>query len=490
MNIVKGTVKIPSDHFAKSVRIQYRNPSEALIREILQNSIDAGATQINFELGEDWMQVVDNGQGMDQNTIIDGMLTFGGSKKKEGDIGGFGLAKEIILFQHAQFKIETHNLQVEGSGLEYNLLQAEYTAGTKIWVKFHALFDYKQEALEKTIRGVVGRSKVTSSVTLNGVQIPQSANNPARCARHLKWCKVLVENKTGAYEYNVDIRYKGLFMFSVYIGKYEGKNCTVELIGKSIDILTGTRDGLISGKYEQLQEILNKLVINPLSFGSETHNPKTIIYKGQNAYTITKALNEYAITKNPEILSALLHSNTPGITEKIKNIASITNNDQEEVIRKVLEEIESHIENDFVIHLDNHKLRKVPPKYAPEQLKGKNLYIAKAWKYAISQAMLALRNNDAYKTGWILHQEKQACYTILDCAHCFLLNPMHADITKRSTNELLPYLLSLALHEVAHVKELEHNEIYASVLTQITTNLLSSLKSRTLVKANIQSQKL
>ena len=105
-------IKIPSDFFAKALK-EYQDWRFAWMRETIQNSADAGATQIDFQIesiNEEQIKlsVTDNGCGMDITTLRKGLLTLGGSIKdsaaNEQAIGGYGYAKHIILFAHQQYQ--------------------------------------------------------------------------------------------------------------------------------------------------------------------------------------------------------------------------------------------------------------------------------------------------------------------------------------------------------------------------------------------------
>ena len=52
----------------------------ALFREVIQNSVDAGATKIDFTLDEEdggyKLTCIDNGSGMDERILIDVLLSM------------------------------------------------------------------------------------------------------------------------------------------------------------------------------------------------------------------------------------------------------------------------------------------------------------------------------------------------------------------------------------------------------------------------------
>src|SRR5690554_1029095 len=100
-------VAIPDNFFLKEARQEYWNVSGRLIAELTQNSVDAGATRIDFEFSDDGYSCQDNGCGMTKEIMIPALLTLGGTRKAERSTGGFGAAKKILLFAHKEFQIRT-----------------------------------------------------------------------------------------------------------------------------------------------------------------------------------------------------------------------------------------------------------------------------------------------------------------------------------------------------------------------------------------------
>jgi hypothetical protein len=138
MNITSN-VSVPRGYFVKTAQRDYHNPLRALIREFLQNSRDAGASEIRFNFtdvdGKIQLVVEDNGCGMDQDVIVNKLMALGESTKGDEHTGGFGVAKILLFFAHESYTIETRNLIVQGSGGVYNIQSKDsYTKGVKCTV--------------------------------------------------------------------------------------------------------------------------------------------------------------------------------------------------------------------------------------------------------------------------------------------------------------------------------------------------------------------
>jgi hypothetical protein len=113
---------LPQDHFSKRVKAQYSSVHEALVREVLQNSLDANATVIAFTVERDrftdetsW-SATDNGHGMTLHEFREFFLTLGGTKKETNSIGGFGAAKEILAFAWENWWAKGQGFMCEGHG--------------------------------------------------------------------------------------------------------------------------------------------------------------------------------------------------------------------------------------------------------------------------------------------------------------------------------------------------------------------------------------
>ena len=123
-----------------------KNLAVLAVRESVQNSLDSvrqaiknkvcthGEISIGFEDNTMWIE--DNGIGMDIPTIHNKFLTLGGtSKNNEDNVGGFGLAKSVILGCGSGFKVETQDNVFTSEDLGKNPIQKQaYRQGTKITV--------------------------------------------------------------------------------------------------------------------------------------------------------------------------------------------------------------------------------------------------------------------------------------------------------------------------------------------------------------------
>src|SRR5262245_12122396 len=96
------SVTIGPEFFTKSFN-DYRDQFWAFAREIMQNSLDCGATAIDItvvEVPDDDQTLVvvrNDGAPMTRDILVGRLLSLGSSGKDfQGAVGGFGKAKEIL----------------------------------------------------------------------------------------------------------------------------------------------------------------------------------------------------------------------------------------------------------------------------------------------------------------------------------------------------------------------------------------------------------
>ena len=129
----KNTIGIPSMHFAKRVRQQYNDITKALARELLQNAIDAGATEVKFFTSEESVVCEDDGRGMTKEDFEKFFLTLGATTKTDTDaMGCFGIAKELIALAWTDWQVSCEDFCCRGSGIEYSFTNGPRFDGFRV----------------------------------------------------------------------------------------------------------------------------------------------------------------------------------------------------------------------------------------------------------------------------------------------------------------------------------------------------------------------
>lgn len=264
----EGKVELPSSYFSKG-KLEYNNWKTAWFREAIQNSSDAGATQIDFEINQDQenqnlLRVVckDNGKGMDEETLINVFLSLGGSKKDEGATGGFGYAKVLLAFAHERYRIRTRNVLCKGAGGDYTLSEkADHHEGVELEVLMDRS-DVSEWELKHALDTIVSNSRMKGlKITLNGQELRFDENklpyNKETSLGNLNF----TDNSSSYGHSTLWVRMNGLAMFPYHLSASgnTGFDGYLELDGRSVDMLTSNRDSLSNQKGDELNAIFNTL---------------------------------------------------------------------------------------------------------------------------------------------------------------------------------------------------------------------------------------
>ncbi len=276
MNDYSEQIRIPSDFFIKTLK-EYKDWKFAWFRETIQNSVDAGATQIDFmiesvnENTQIKLSVTDNGCGMNMTTLRNGLLTLGGSIKeksvtiKEHFIEGYGYAKSIILFAHQQYQIHTRDLLVSGEGKKYVIEPADdYLCGTYISVLLKKVSPIA--GFNKCCRRLVREYQTDLKITLNGKALQ---TQHCRYEHQLETTLGLLRfSEEKSNEVILCITIHGLPMFNYYLydSGSRGLSGSLDLKGKVTELLTANHEALNLNATAALNNLLNKLIYQKAQF--------------------------------------------------------------------------------------------------------------------------------------------------------------------------------------------------------------------------------
>jgi hypothetical protein len=265
---MQNYIQLPPDCFYQEAKREYRlSLVERLCIEFIQNSRDAFATVIEFiyDENEKSLTVNDNGVGMDEETLIQGMLSYAGSVKGANSVGGFGAAKKLLLFSHKGYEIKTWDLRVKGENIRYSLEKGhEDYRGTEIKIYLGEWWTPTLGEFKNALRKIVHYSDFSLSgrpfsVEFNGEKLVKEAKEQFQFERGL--FKIY---EGGAVGYNT-IRFNGLIMFSYYTGS--GKAYIFECAAASKDALSQNREGFNQNHqaYSEYTSLSNELTRNSSS---------------------------------------------------------------------------------------------------------------------------------------------------------------------------------------------------------------------------------
>lgn len=478
------TVAIPTKFFLDEAKNEYYDYRTRLVQELLQNSLDAGATLIRLTFGEEGYACLDNGRGMTRDRMVEALLTMGGSVKEVGATGGFGAAKKLLLFAHKSFSIVSNDTFVQGEGLSYRFIDRSYPInGTEVSAKYSDPTDFTSmtyiacNLLEKCNF----RNRVR--VIVNGIPFTDYAT--ARHSRTILGLGELYANKTKAFgENRVNVLHNGLYMFSRYVSDLNRK-VILEVSGKSIDLFTQNRDGFRGEYARAFDDLIGELSIDKESVAKERQRNFILtgvksfidfIGAGKVSPELDAKLCGISFRKPSVALSSVLTlANDPTTTEADKA-----------VLIQLADTIRDVVETSFHFNLADTKYRKVPEKFIPNVGKPKYTELAKLWKAAVKEVLRANGISQQFRIGFTFDSTAIATHqTMQDGAHCYMINPLAKEVDRGTKQEKVTSIYMTALHEVVHSQGFQyHDERFVLQFHKLLGKVLTKGKSwRQLMKA-------
>ena len=290
-----------------------KNLGALAARECIQNSLDAIKAavrkgqipqfggHIEIDITNEALTITDNGIGMDVKTLHEKFLNLGGTTKgDENNVGGFGLAKAVILGCGTGFKIETQDNVFTSDDLGKNPIQKQaFRQGTKI-----TLYDVQidkgltikdnTDKLRWAILDYICSSDIDVPIKVNGkLYAPyfQTSAKTRRSPAQFDISSTMIPDKTklkinvfkdksnsSKYLY---IRLRGLTQFKQYLGW--NANCNIVLdFQTKIDPrspeypFSTNREGLKAQYQGILEAIRDKVAQSPLSISSDDEYKETL----------------------------------------------------------------------------------------------------------------------------------------------------------------------------------------------------------------------
>lgn len=238
-----GAIRIGREFFTTALR-DYHDWKEKWWREAIQNSVDAGATEIDCrveQIPEGFaISVSDDGRGMDEDTLLNKFLVLGGTTKTRGDTrGGFGKAKELLVLPWLAWSIHTRDRKVIGAGLDYQVEPAPDRQGTELRV----VMPPDETTHESCAIAFVEKCYLPGiRFAVNGERY-KAKLAPGEELRSFEGKASLYYDKKGKTQ-GLFVRTMGLFMFEMWVSDSVKGTLVVELTGSSVELLTANRDGI------------------------------------------------------------------------------------------------------------------------------------------------------------------------------------------------------------------------------------------------------
>lgn len=441
------SVKIPPSYFLKMATIDYSDWRMALVREFVQNSYDAGATEVRFSYSDGKLYVKDNGSGMTETIIRDHLLTLGGSLKNAGSVGGLGKAKEILYFSWPKWEIHSKDISVFGEGNQFDLTtDNHFVEGTTSVIQ-----GVESDVIYKKILSVVSYSTFDLNIYWNNTLL-----KPERSAADLG-CKIgSIDGFGDLYRNvgvgsNVVVQARGLYMFSSYLSSSSKHGYIFNITVPSYESLTSNRDSFAHEYRIKFEKLIAKLTVET---NADVAADLSIIPISDHSLLshfnseLQKHFQEYL--DNHEFLDKMTNSiSMIQVAKDLSGFAKITIDKFRTInVRKFFAVYKKMFPKLFTVIT-----KKIYPETCNELLDPQVITIGKLWERIVN--MVALANNIKYGgVGFILDPQVCAmCYSGL-----ILVNPLELIRKHAEVKNTILDMYMCAAHELAHLFVEPHNE--------------------------------
>lgn len=481
-----NNVLIPKGYFLSVSQNEYSDYQTRLAQELFQNSVDAKSSRIDINFTEDGYEMIDNGKGMTAEKMVKALLTFGGSDKEEGDAGGFGHAKILILFAMDNYEIHSRNTKAIGEALQYILDEnnPEYVHGTRIRCKFPVGWNADKEKMIAKTKALLSKCELSANVYINGERFSNWMGT-TRCVEQNEWSKLYTQ-KIADENFYVIVRKNGMFMFQKFLGQGIKKRIILEVTKNSKEVFNANRDGLKPDADKDFTSLFARIAMDKKSF--DKAKPRRFIFTGisdhfakfvQQASEVVKTILSPQ-TERSTVMVALQNAIESADVEKINQIAQSADASPE--VARAAREASTFVRNtllaSFVVDMSGTTHDSIPKRYAPATMAETNKATARLWKSALDHVFEANKISARYRIGFILNPEANAQYQNRNGVEEFLINP-DADILEENKWKKVYLVLVAACHEIAHRSSNYHDETFILTEEKLLVNTLTHIKGDT-----------
>lgn len=479
----KGVVTWSYAQYRSNAAKEYNHIWRSLFREFIQNSNDAGATQINFTIDrkKSIIAVYDDGCGMTLDIIQNKLLVIGGSYKAEGSVGGLGKAKELLFFSHPEWTISTNDHTIVGQGGEYEIFEnKDPLNGT--WIELTQPTDgsLNWPTVIASLREVAGRCQIRAKITMqvdDDKAIEIFPDFPrGKKVRDIPEIGSLYYTKTKdgqpitGHEY-IRITINGCWMFERYMGLHKGF-VILDIDSRKLDLLKGLTANRDSLKHEYaiiVDKLVEELIIDKESAVKKREPTVTLIEGNGQVHTSCsdQEIMEWVQAldnkdSSPDVLKSVFKELDPLSNERATAFFREKNlkDDQELGLSIALYLHIMGYKPDFIIREDPDNDDMSPAQIQRFLHTQKSVTIAKVWTETVKQVLLDNQIRARFTAGFIFDRSAAATRTRDDVyGECYLINPLKVPPTGvQNKVEFMHYMRTVAIHEISHKFVRFHDE--------------------------------
>lgn len=327
------------DLAALAVRECIQNSLDSIRRAMAQKTIKRGKIAVSWEGST--LFIEDNGEGMSVKTLHEKFLTLGGTTKGGDEVGGFGLAKSVILGCGSGFKVETQDNVFTSEDLGKRPIgKQSYRQGTKITV-YDAqvgkgkLISDRSSVFNLEVKDYIYSSEIPKDVdiTVNGVNYPlqfKPSKKTSRLPAELGISTEMIPRdtnlrinvyKTDNYSHYLYVRLRGLTQFKTYLSW--NANCDIVLDfdtninPRDVDYPFSTNREGLKAQYQGIIDAIRDTVSQaPMSIARDTRYKETL-YDNANG-------NEKAREMSVALVSPAVVNSVKSLKKVVENMGGIT----------------------------------------------------------------------------------------------------------------------------------------------------------------------
>ena len=469
-------VGITSDFFARGLK-DYADWRWAWPRELAQNGMDSGASTIHFAIrtnvdGDTEATCWNDGPPMTKEVLLDKFLCLGGTTKTfAGTVGGFGIAKTVCCLAHKSYQIETGSYMVAGVGGQFELTEQQPFSGTRTTVIMNG--DHT-EAILQAIRKFIGFAQWDGTFVVNGEELRGDLRKGSP-RRDLGFATVY-SNKS--FRYVMVVRINGIPMFTKGINL--DRCVVVELQGRSDEILTANRDGLVWPMDGELSDFVTELAVDKRS-ALKVRQPKYVQYRGTKMCNV-RQLNVVDCVDAPlapflPFIAACVGNASEGASTVAWSMAAQAVATESKVPK-------SKLGTNFI--LKNQTDRKVPAYYDPGtgEFSEYSRKLVRIWGRLLLELHRLFDAEAEFSVGFVFDDESEAEHEQGSYGQVYYVNPCKVVEQKSSCSKSFQKrfkltergrLIAIAAHEFVHGLGFNwHSEDYACKLTDVVGVILSN----------------